>query len=32
MITFVCDSNNYIRMNKYYIVSIFLGLILVNPM
>jgi hypothetical protein len=29
MITFVCDSKSYIRMNKYNIVPIFLGLILV---
>jgi len=25
----VCDSKSYIRMNKYNIVSVFLGLILV---
>ncbi len=30
MITFVCNSKIYIRMNKYNIVPIFLGLILVN--
>jgi hypothetical protein len=28
MIIFVCDSKNSIKMNKYNIVSIFLGLIL----
>jgi hypothetical protein len=29
MITFVCDSRSYAKMNKYIIISIFLGLILV---
>ncbi len=29
MIIFVCDSKSYIKMNKYNIISIFLGLILV---
>jgi hypothetical protein len=29
MITFVCDSKIYAKMNKYIIISIFLGLILV---
>jgi hypothetical protein len=29
MITFVYDSKSYAKMNKYNIVSIFLGLILV---
>jgi len=29
MITFVCDAKSYTRMNKYKIVSIFLGLILI---
>ncbi len=29
-IIFVCDSKSYIRMNKYNIISIFLGLILVT--